>query len=158
MRRKFMAWLLTFAMLVTMMPTSVFADTTSGETTSPYRVTNPEPISAEDNGGLYLSKSLSDLTPAGEGTITLETYVQGSVNTSSVPLDIVLVLDQSGSMEEKITTPATYQQMTGRNSDFWAVQNELYVKNGEQYVKVTLTREGNRYFGYTYTYTYIYQI
>ncbi len=82
--------------------TGVFATgggSESEDTGGKYEVTNPQPVNEE---GLYMSKKLSDLDENGEGTITLETYVKGSVRSSSTSTDIVLVLDQSGSMADRI--------------------------------------------------------
>ena len=50
--------------------------------------------------GIEYSKTISKPNPQGIYTITLESYVTGSVSVSSTPLpaDIVLVLDVSSSM------------------------------------------------------------
>lgn len=56
--------------------------------------------------GLFLNKNVRN-NGDGTYTITLESYVTGNINISSetknLPADIVLVLDVSGSMDEKIT-------------------------------------------------------
>ena len=61
--------------------------------------------------GLHLDKTA---TPNGDGTykITLDAYTTGNVTTTTTttPVDIVLVLDQSGSMTEKMKDGTTRQK------------------------------------------------
>lgn len=53
-----------------------------------------------DNSGIVLDKTATWNEESGEATIKLEAYATGSVQTGKTdPLDIVLVLDQSGSMK-----------------------------------------------------------
>ena len=56
---------------------------------------------AGDDNGLVLAKNAQYDPGTGRCTITLEAYTTGTVTTEveNVPTDIVLVLDQSGSME-----------------------------------------------------------
>lgn len=66
--------------------------------------TNPSTASSAavdtDSDGLYVGKSAVANSDGSSYTITLEAYTTGEVKTEvkDVPLDIVLVLDQSGSM------------------------------------------------------------
>ena len=81
-KQKLLAALLVFAMVLTALPATVFA--------------------AEDTtGSLFLDKT-AVLTNDGTYTIDLEAYATGtpvvSTVTEGIPLDIVLVIDQSGSM------------------------------------------------------------
>ena len=99
MRRKFMAWIMSIMMIATMMPTMAFAEGESAKD-SPYQVTDHGGGGLD--GGLYMSKTLDKIDKDGKGTITLETYVKGKIETSSTPMDIVLVLDVSGSMDNQI--------------------------------------------------------
>ena len=103
--KKGLVCLLAFVMTMSMTPMSVFAagnadagDTgdTGSAAAAVYNVTNPEP--STDNG-LYTSKSLS-LNDDGTGTITLETYVEGTIQQTGTPTDVVLVLDVSQSMSQ----------------------------------------------------------
>ena len=100
MRRKFMAWIMSIMMIATMMPTMAFAEGESAKD-SPYQVTDHGGGGLD--GGLYMSKTLDKIDKDGKGTITLETYVKGKIETSSTPMDIVLVLDVSGSMDDPIS-------------------------------------------------------
>ena len=88
--------LLAFVMALTLTP-SVFAgtdDATGSSATPKYKVTNPGSSSAD---GLYSNKTLT-LNDDGTGTITLETYVTGTIQQTGTPTDVVLVLDVSQSM------------------------------------------------------------
>ena len=100
MRRKFMAWIMSIMMIATMMPTMAFAEGEAAEK-SPYDVTYKGGGGLV--GGLYMRKTLDKIDKDGKGTITLETYVKGKIETSSTPMDIVLVLDVSGSMDDPIS-------------------------------------------------------
>ncbi len=108
--RKGLVCLLAFVMTMSMTPMSVFAaggadagDTGKAGTDPVYKVTNPEPST---ENGLYTSKSLS-LNDDGTGTITLETYVEGSIQQTGTPSDIVLVLDVSQSMSQSMSGSTT---------------------------------------------------
>lgn len=87
--KKIFAALLSLAMVLTMLPATAMA--ADGETTV-------------GSSGVVTNKTAT-LTDDGTYTINLEAYATGSTTTvttpvkSGVPLDIVLVLDQSGSME-----------------------------------------------------------
>jgi uncharacterized protein YegL len=94
--------LLAFMMALTLTP-SVFAatgdsDASGSDTKSVYTVKNPDPSS---ENGLYSSKTLT-LNDDGTGTITLETYVTGSIVSTGTPTDVVLVLDVSQSMSQSM--------------------------------------------------------
>lgn len=86
--KKFFAALLSLAMVLTMLPATAMA--ADGETTV-------------GSSGVVTNKTAT-LTDDGTYTINLEAYATGSTTTvttpvkSGVPLDIILVLDQSGSM------------------------------------------------------------
>lgn len=109
---------------------------------------------AEDPvNGLYMNKWITknDDTTADTGyTIHLESYTTGKTTTtySSKPCDIVLVLDQSGSMAESFTK-VTYTEKTFKdtalNSEAYKYKDNLYVKAtvGEvkdKHIPVTVTR------------------
>lgn len=66
---------------------------------------------AGDDNGLVLAKNAQYDPETGGYTITLEAYTTGTVTTEveNVPTDIVLVLDQSGSMEDLYGT--TYEEV-----------------------------------------------
>ena len=95
--RKLLAMLLTLSMLISMVPSAAFAAETgsepSGEAEVP-TVVNPD--------NLFLDKTAT-LTGDGTYTINLGVYATGTPITKTVelgvPLDVVLVVDQSGSLK-----------------------------------------------------------
>ena len=159
---------------------------------------------ATDNG-MKISKTAT-ANDDGTYTITLEAYATGSKviteQKTDIPTDIILVLDQSGSMAEDMSTYG-FQEYTNRsnsylysrrhnggndnlyyqlddgsyatvsvsrirgenvysytkcdpdwnNRGYYNYENDLYVKIGDGYQKVTLTRTGrigNRVYTYTF--------
>ena len=115
--------------------------------------------------GLIMSKSITkDVknTTDTKYTIQLESYAAGKVTTStkSTPCDIVLVLDESGSMADDFETTYEYKKLKPdtRNWDIWNdYEDVLYVKptDGSEPIKVKLNiQEGIIRNTYTYTYTY----
>ncbi|MBP3384260.1 MAG: VWA domain-containing protein, partial [Firmicutes bacterium] len=105
MKKRVWAWLMTLIMIVTMVPASAFAADEPADA-SPYTVTNQDAIQPDQTGGVYLNKQL-ELDSNGEGYITLETYVEGKVKTSSKAVDFIMVLDMSTSMRESFSKQQT---------------------------------------------------
>lgn len=86
----------------------------------------------------------------GTYTITLTSYTTGTVTeqTTTKPTDIVLVLDQSGSMATKDMTVSDYTAYTNTtNSNLYSKGSNLWYKQGDSYVQATVTRTE----GYNYT-------
>lgn len=83
--------------------------------------------------GLVMDKTA---TANDDGTykITLEAYTTGSVSTteSTKPTDIVLVLDQSGSMAKDMTSYKYTAAYPGNNHS-----GSYYVRSGDSYIKVS---------------------
>lgn len=90
MKKRILSLLLILCMTVTLLPTAAFAEGSGDETASPR--TSVE----KDNGSVHIEKSVN----AAGTELTLEAYLTNEVTqtVSAKPLDIVLVLDQSGSM------------------------------------------------------------
>lgn len=124
--------------------------------------------------GLIMSKSITkDVkdTIDTKYTIQLESYAAGKVTdvTKSTPCDIVLVLDESGSMADPFETTYDYVKFESSTSnadlyDGWYYKDDkqgeyyrdnLYVKpsSGGDPIKVTVDRSWSTY-TYTYTYTF----
>ena len=97
--RKVLATLLTAAMLITMMPSAMFANGDSGQA---IQGTVNDPITATSNG-VTVNKYVTGNSEDGYN-LTLEAFAsdQLTTTTNTTPLDIVLVLDVSGSMDEKL--------------------------------------------------------
>ena len=95
--RRAVSLLCVLAMCLSLLPTTALAGE-DGETSSA-----TQSVTATSNG-VTVNKYLS-----GSGTtedpykLTLEAYASNTITTSSKPLDIVLVLDVSGSMEEELS-------------------------------------------------------
>lgn len=125
--------------------------------------------------GLIMSKSITkDVknTTDTEYTIQLESYAAGKVTTStkSTPCDIVLVLDESGSMKDPFETTYGFQEFgadtTNRDlyGDDWygSYKDKTFVKQMDSgdLIPVTVTSEWvstgfwKGYYTYTYTYEY----
>ena len=154
MCKKGIAWILALMLVLSMAPSVFAAEGDETATQSKYRVENPE---ANDDGSLYMNKQFS-VNNDGTGVITLESYVRGDVVTSSKPTDIVLVLDQSGSMKEILNTESEYKEYTGKtNGEYDRNKDKLYVKSGDEYVKLSVDKEWisewifDGYYKYTYT-------
>ena len=94
--RKLLAMLLTLSMLISMVPSAAFAAETGSEPSSEAEV--PTVVNPDN---LFLDKTAT-LTGDGTYTIKLEAYATGTTITKTitegVPLDVVLVMDQSGSL------------------------------------------------------------
>lgn len=89
--------------------------------------------------GVELNKTLM-LETDGTYTITLEAYATGTVTTTTVtepvPTDFVLVLDQSGSMAENITS-YTYNARESQGYSYNSLEDQtLYYKDGDAYYQV----------------------
>ena len=93
-KKRLWAWALTAAMAVGAVPmTATAAD---AETTETRRIS----VCTEEQNPIQMTKSVNDA----DNTITMEAYVTNEVTMqdTSKPMDIVLVLDVSGSMKEAL--------------------------------------------------------
>ena len=102
--------------------------------------------------GLYMNKWITKKDSTTDGTdytIHLESYTTGKTTTtySSKPCDIVLVLDQSGSMAwsfKKVTYTEKKFEDTALNSEAYKHKDSLYVKGPDgTHIKVSVTREND---------------
>lgn len=85
--------------------------------------------------GLILNKTATPVEgSADDYKITLEAYTTGTVSTSETtkPTDIVLVLDQSGSMAKDMTSYKYTAAYPGDNHS-----GSYYVRSGDSYIKVS---------------------
>lgn len=87
---------------------------------------------AGDDNGLVLAKNAQYDPETGGYTITLEAYTTGTVTTEveNVPTDIVLVLDQSGSMKEVYDTTyeEVYPEGLSENSTYYVIVDGTYTE------------------------------
>lgn len=142
MKKRFWALLLAVMMVVSVLPTSAFA--VDGTVTPTTRV------STAVDSPVQIKKSVTD-NGNGTYTIDMEAFVTGSVeNTNPEPLDIVLVLDVSGSMDDDITivTSSTYKQVTKITNGIvyllfqYGDQAYYYLDNGEYYPVKSIWHDG----------------
>lgn len=105
-----------------------------------------DPGSDNGNNGMAANKTSVYNEETGAYDITLEAYATGSkiisTVTSDVPTDIVLVLDQSGSMGDDMgqLVYTAYSANTRQNSDLYEKQDNLWYKLSDgSYVAVTVT-------------------
>ena len=126
MKKKFLALVLTLAMVLSLVPaTALAADTPAGG------------ASQQTSDKLTMTKTVTPV-PNEDGTYTvrLESYATGEVKntTTTEPLDIVLLLDVSGSMKDPFTESSESYQAVYELSN----RNVYYVKDGNNnYKKVT---------------------
>ncbi len=141
-RKRGLALLMCICMIFTLLPFSVLAETGVASDAEP-------PVSVESSGdnGVKLKKTV---TKQDDDTykVTLEQYVTGTVTQGTVtPIDVVLVLDVSGSMVDEdnkissITYNATYSVEKGSG---WN-RNTYYVKDGDSYKPVKYCSECEAY-------------
>ncbi|MBS4879748.1 MAG: VWA domain-containing protein [Firmicutes bacterium] len=98
MKKKFLALVLTLAMVLSLVPVTALA--TDG-TPTPANATQPRTIvTADTEDGVHISKKV--VQDGDNYNLVMEAYVEGTTDTttSTKPLDIVLVLDVSGSMDD----------------------------------------------------------
>ena len=99
--RRLLAVLLLLSMLVSVVPTSVFAVETENGSDGETAATAVDPSTAPSDN-LFVDKTVT-LTEDGTYSINMEAYATGTPITKTVelgvPLDVVLVVDQSGSLK-----------------------------------------------------------
>ena len=99
---KILAGLLVAGMLIGLLPMFASATETDGSTSQVDTGSTNQGTTSQPEGDIHLNKT-AVLQADGTWTITLEAYATGTVKsevrTQVTPTDIILVLDQSGSME-----------------------------------------------------------
>lgn len=122
MKKRLLALFLAFVMAMSLLPVSVFAD---GGTGGQLQGTKDHPITASEDG-VTVNKYVSGDAENGY-SLTLEAYAsdQLTTTTTTTPLDIVLVLDVSGSMDEVLTDASTEYQPVYRidQSKYYFIEN-----------------------------------
>lgn len=126
--KRLLSVLLCVAMIMGLMVTTSFAETAEERVLS---------VNASDDSGLNIKKSITDNADSSYD-LTMEAYATGEVKTTtkSVPLDIVLVLDVSGSMDDNTTT-YSYTALESADYSYNKIANSktqyYYEYNGQFY-------------------------
>ena len=103
-------------------------------------------VSAVDNQeGLSLNKNVVFNKETGEYTLTTEIYTKGEVKTtvSSTPLDIILVLDQSGSMAEPFGNTTRQEAMKDAVNSFIDEVKSDDSSNGDTFHQISIVTFGS---------------
>ena len=102
------------------------------------------------NNGMAVNKTSVYNEDTGAYDITLEAYATGSkiisTVTSDVPTDVILVLDQSGSMADDMgqLVYTAYSGNNRQNSNLYEKQDNLWYKlSDDSYVAVTVTSQND---------------
>lgn len=130
--KKALALILTLIMVLGLMPAAMAA--------------TDDPIQSvtKTENDIVINKSIN---PNNDGSyaLTIEAYATGtsSTTTQSVPLDIVLVLDVSGSMKETFSNDKEYIPQNIQGYTAWTIisSDTLYYKYQEDYYEVQLSRK-----------------
>lgn len=135
MKKRLLAMMMAFVMAMSLLPMSALAVNVeqSPETSVSTEASSPVQITKQVSGG------------DGNYTLTMDAYVTGKVTTTApTPLDIVLVLDVSGSMADDISivTSSEYRKTALTNAsisvDFWFGDGEYYYsEDGSTFYKIT---------------------
>lgn len=136
---RFLSWLLCLSLLFATL-------------TVPGTAAVAEETSNDDKSGMVFTKK-AEKTGDKEYTITLEAYATGekviSEVTKDVPTDIILVLDQSGSMDDPIGTVSFAAYSNLKNSNLYdkrhngGSSNLWHKLEDDSYVSVSVTKEDN---------------
>lgn len=161
MKKRLLAILLALTLVVSLMPVGVFADWRGegrwdydsypgwGDETDPAGFDEGQTVKSgntvkNSSNGVTVNKTL---TEDGDGyTITMEAYAENSVDVVTSSLDIVLVLDTSGSMGDNISGGEAGYVSTGHRSfsyselDSWFTT--YYYFDGTEYYEVRTRNDG----------------
>jgi hypothetical protein len=144
---KILAGLLVAGMLIGLLP--MFAS--AAETNDGTRQVDAGTTTTQPEGDIYLNKT-AVLQADGTWTITLEAYATGTVKsevrTQVTPTDIILVLDQSGSMENSSyyieigagTYTAVSNSQMPTNEQMMDGDYYFWDANDQKYYRITTTR------------------
>ena len=147
MSKKLLATIMTFAMLITMFPSGVFAQDSGNGYQNGEIVSGTVTNSAN---GVTVNKYVTQ-DENGNYNLTLEGYASNKLTTTSTstPLDIVLVLDVSGSMKDPIGTesveyrPVEKESWTKNDIDDKRAPQYYYLADDGKYYEVYVADEGH---------------
>ena len=143
MKKKFLALVLTLAMVLSLVPATALAanGTQEGNNQGPVEVTGSD----KDNN-LTMKKTVTPVqNKDGTYTVRLESYAKGEVTTTTTTkqMDIVLLLDVSGSMGDQFTQDIEKYQPVYKDS--LDTSKTYLVKQGWWYNEVTYCPTCNKW-------------
>ncbi len=97
-----------------------------------------------DGNGLIINKTVSGPATNGQYTVTLDAYVTGNVTVKkvSIPTDIVLVLDQSGSMDNAMGGYGYFKAVGTAEEVYREYRSTLFMLVNGEHKPVTITPTG----------------
>lgn len=134
MKKRFLSIVLAVLMLVGIMPISAIA----ADAEPPAAQTAVGTVSTD--GAIHVNKSVVTNAETGKTSLELEAFATNTVSTETTydPLDIVLVLDVSGSMGDNNITSYKYTETTKKEwscDDIYNSSVYYYYKDGEGYYR-----------------------
>ena len=122
MKKRVLSILLVAVMLMSMLPVQVLADTGSAD-------------GSDAVAPVVFTKTLEPASAMQPARIKLEAWTTGATSTSTakIPTDIILVLDQSGSMDETIDGKTKLSIMKDAVEDFVAEVAAMNTENNDLY-------------------------
>lgn len=139
MSKKILAMLMAVAMAFSLLPVTALA---GNGTQTPANATQPRTsVTADTEDGVHISKKVEEAAD-GNYNLVMEAYVEGNTEivASSRPLDIVLVLDVSGSMDD----PMGNRDNTKRIDALKSAVNTFIDKVAEKNTSTDGTAVGHR--------------
>lgn len=129
MKKRILSIVLAVLMLVSVLPVPAMAATMGSPQTDTGAARQLSVSNATDDDSVHIVKSVNEAGTA----LTLEAYATNTMTTVTTyePLDIVLVLDVSGSMRDCINCSATYEYGWG---DWYWSNGDEYCLNQPEYV------------------------
>lgn len=132
---KFLPLLLVIALVITLLPPFSFAVVAQADETNE---------ADDDTKGLIYNKTAVYNTESKDFTVSLEAFVTGEMFLSTSPVDIVLVLDQSGSMDfciecgkDVLSNKQTHSTYEYKAATEISTNQTYYVKDDEFYTAVS---------------------
>lgn len=154
MKKRFLSIVLAVLMLVSVLPVTAMAADGTTDTGAEGTQTAVGAVSAD--GAVHVNKSVVTNAETGKTSLELEAFATNTVSTETTydPLDIVLVLDVSGSMGDNNITSYKYTETTKEEwscDDIYNSSVYYYYKDSEGYYRlVSWDSEGGGWFSGPY--------
>ena len=138
MKKRFLSIVLAVLMLVSILPVTAMA--ADGTTDTGAEGTQTAVGAVSTDGAIHVNKSVVTDAETGKTSLELEAFATNTVSTETTydPLDIVLVLDVSGSMGDNNITSYKYTETTKKEwscDDIYNSSVYYYYMDGEGYYR-----------------------